>query len=257
MPKPWPELVAAAVWDLPAKELSGLVYDARHDRVLAVGDTAATLVSAPWLGDRLGDWAEIDLRHAGVAAEDSQLEAVGIGPDGAVIVATESPATLFVLDDEGGCRRRIEVSAVAGAADLVGDNSSIEGLAASFSGGLLVAREKRPVLLADLRLDEPAEVVGRWALAGELADALEDVSDLERSAHGLWLLSDESATLALVTAMPTQGQPLDTGRIARLPDLDGKPEGLAVLPDGRLLVGLDRKRARDNLVLLDPTPFTP
>jgi hypothetical protein len=251
VPKPWPELVARSVWDLPAKELSGLVYETRHERILAVGDSAATLLSAPWLGDRLGEWTEVDLRPAGVSGKGSQLEAVGIGPDGSVIVATESPATLFFLDDEGGCQRRIDLTAVAGAGDLVGGGSSIEGMAASFSGGLLLAREKRPVLLADLRPDGRGEVVASWPLGGELADALEDVSDLERSTHGLWLLSDQSATIARITAMPPPGEPLTAGRIARLPDLDGKPEGLAVLPDGKLLVGLDRKRARDNLVLLE------
>ena len=38
----------------------------------------------------------------------------------------------------------------------------------------------------------------------------------------------------------------------RLGDLDGKPEGLAFSALGRAVVGLDTRKARRNLVLLDP-----
>jgi hypothetical protein len=103
--------VARDVWDVPAKKLSGLVYNPGQERILAVGDTVASLLRAPWLGDRPGEWTEIDLTAVGVPAEDSPLEAVGIGPDGSVVVATEAPAALFVLDGDGGGRRRIDLSA--------------------------------------------------------------------------------------------------------------------------------------------------
>jgi hypothetical protein len=38
----------------------------------------------------------------------------------------------------------------------------------------------------------------------------------------------------------------------RLADLDGKPEGLAFTARGRAIVGLDMRKPRRNLVLLDP-----
>jgi hypothetical protein len=38
----------------------------------------------------------------------------------------------------------------------------------------------------------------------------------------------------------------------RLGDLDGKPEGLAFTARGRAIVGLDMRKPRQNLVLLDP-----
>ena len=37
-----------------------------------------------------------------------------------------------------------------------------------------------------------------------------------------------------------------------LPTLDGKPEGLALTRNGRVIVALDTKRAKENLVLLEP-----
>jgi hypothetical protein len=37
-----------------------------------------------------------------------------------------------------------------------------------------------------------------------------------------------------------------------LGDLDGKPEGLAFTADGRAVVGLDTRKPRRNLVLLEP-----
>ena len=38
----------------------------------------------------------------------------------------------------------------------------------------------------------------------------------------------------------------------RLGDLDGKPEGLAFTAQGRAIVGLDTRKRRRNLVLLEP-----
>jgi hypothetical protein len=38
----------------------------------------------------------------------------------------------------------------------------------------------------------------------------------------------------------------------RLSDLNGKPEGLAFTPQGRAIVGLDTRKPRRNLVLLEP-----
>ena len=39
----------------------------------------------------------------------------------------------------------------------------------------------------------------------------------------------------------------------RLGDLDGKPKGLTFTAQGRAIVGLDTRKPRQNLVLLEPT----
>ena len=38
----------------------------------------------------------------------------------------------------------------------------------------------------------------------------------------------------------------------RLRDLDGKPEGLTFTAQGRAIIGLDTRKPRRNLVLLEP-----
>jgi hypothetical protein len=43
----------------------------------------------------------------------------------------------------------------------------------------------------------------------------------------------------------------------RLGDLDGKPEGLAFTAQGHAVVGLDTRKPRRNLVLLEPAVAQP
>ena len=51
----------------------------------------------------------------------------------------------------------------------------------------------------------------------------------------------------------TASRPFSTALTTwRLPHLDGKPEGLAFTPNGRAIVALDTRKARHNLILLEP-----
>jgi hypothetical protein len=86
-----------------------------------------------------------------------------------------------------------------------------------------------------------------------LAKACADFSDLEIGPDGyLYLLSDKSSTIARMDDLPAGG---GTARLLEawpLGDLDGKPEGLAFSPEGLAIVGLDTRKPRRNLVLLEP-----
>ena len=60
--------------------------------------------------------------------------------------------------------------------------------------------------------------------------------------------------MARIVGMPPAAKPLE-GVISatagwRLTGLRGKPEGIAVLPDGDVLIACDRKKARGNLFLV-------
>ncbi|MGB8550069.1 MAG: hypothetical protein WCD82_17985, partial [Xanthobacteraceae bacterium] len=80
-----------------------------------------------------------------------------------------------------------------------------------------------------------------------------DFSDLEIGPDGcLYLLSDKSATIARLDDLPAGGGTAALIDAWRLGDLDGKPEGLAFTAHGRAIVGLDTRKPRRNLVLLEP-----
>ena len=68
----------------------------------------------------------------------------------------------------------------------------------------------------------------------------------------LYLLSDKSGSIARLTDLPPSGGTVAASATWRLGELKGKPEGLAFTPNGRALVGLDTRKARHNLVLLEP-----
>ena len=69
------------------------------------------------------------------------------------------------------------------------------------------------------------------------------------------------ASICSVTSLPRFAQlddlPAEGGTASlleawRLGDLDGKPEGFAFTAEGRAVVGLDTRKPRRNLVLLEP-----
>ena len=61
-----------------------------------------------------------------------------------------------------------------------------------------------------------------------------------------------SFTIARLDDLPAGGGTAALLDARRLGDLDGKPEGLAFTARGRAIVGLDMRKPRRNLVLLDP-----
>jgi len=93
-----------------------------------------------------------------------------------------------------------------------------------------------------------------WLPGKRLAKTCADFSDLEIGPDGyLYLLSDKSSTIARLDDLPAGGGTAALLDSWRLGDLDGKPEGLAFTAQGRAIVGLDTRRPRQNLVLLEPT----
>jgi hypothetical protein len=92
-----------------------------------------------------------------------------------------------------------------------------------------------------------------WLPDKTLAKTCADFSDLEIGPDGyLYLLSDKSSTIARLDDLPAGGGTAALLDARRLGDLDGKPEGLAFTAQGRAIVGLDVRKPRRNLVLLDP-----
>ena len=92
-----------------------------------------------------------------------------------------------------------------------------------------------------------------WLPDKTLAKTCADFSDLEIGPDGyLYLLSDKSSTLARLEGLPAGGGTAALLDAWRLRDLDGKPEGLTFTAQGRAIIGLDTRKPRRNLVLLEP-----
>src|SRR5262249_40848606 len=92
-----------------------------------------------------------------------------------------------------------------------------------------------------------------WLPDKTLAKTCADFSDLEIGPDGyLYLLSDKSFTIARLDNLPAGGGAAALLDAWQLDDLDGKPEGLAFTAEGRAIVGLDTRKPRRNLVLLEP-----
>jgi sugar lactone lactonase YvrE len=86
-----------------------------------------------------------------------------------------------------------------------------------------------------------------------LRRACADFSDLEVGPDGhLYVLSDKSDSIARLSDLLPGTADVTALATWRLGDLHGKPEGLAFTPNGRALVVLDTKQARENMVLLEP-----
>jgi hypothetical protein len=158
------------------------------------------------------------------------------------------------------------------------EGSRGEGAVLLPSGHLLIAKEKKPAALIEFGpphsrsrgLARGGALAGgkRWsirkghhrfvALATWLPDkglakTCADFSDLEIGPDGcLYLLSDKSSTIARLDDLPAGGGAASLLDAWPLGDLDGKPEGLAFTAKGRAIVGLDTRKARRNLVLLEP-----
>jgi hypothetical protein len=161
--------------------------------------------------------------------------------------------------------------------------SRAEGAVLLPGGRLLVAKEKDPAALIEFGPpgatsegltrggalpdgatwpiepgDHRYQPLAVWRASELLGDVCEDFSDLEVGPDGrLYLLSDQSATVARLDELPPGGGAASLTAWWKLDDLDAKPEGLAFTASGCALVALDKRKARQNLVLLEPaiSPF--
>jgi uncharacterized protein YjiK len=121
------------------------------------------------------------------------------------------------------------------------------------NGELVLAKEKRPsaLLLGTLR-GTTAVLERHWSLSHELADVMEDVSDVTFGPDGrVYLLSDRSSVIVRVSEGWERAEEIGADAVWELPEPITKAEGLVILPDGRPMVAVDRKKAKDNLHLME------
>jgi hypothetical protein len=289
-------LRAARVVDVPLREVSGICLrrgPKGRMSLVAIGDHKAKLA---WLALPAPDDGPLDWQTANVAKlpgsslpqSDPQIEAVCADGLGRILLLQESPPRAELVDIE---KRHVVTEIdliVEGKGDLAQswsdpDGSRGEGAVLLAGGHLLVAKEKKPAVLVEFgpRGDRPhgwtkgaALTQGaRWPVKGgrqefvalatwipdrALAKACEDFSDMEIGPDGrLYLLSDKSATIARLDDLPPKSGSATCTAVWQLEDLGGKPEGLSFDAGGRAVVALDKRKARNNLALLEPAIAKP
>lgn len=167
------------------------------------------------------------------------------------------------------------------------DGSHTEGVVLLRDGHLLVIKEKDPSALIEFgpesdrplgfqadRWLEPGQAwlpdpgdreltaLAAWYPDESLADECPDLSDAEPAATRLALLSDQGSAVALVPGQPPAEDPFD-GRfgadlVIRVKKIANKPEGIALLPGGDVLIACDRKsKKKDNLFVVPKPVWEP
>ena len=256
--------------------------------IVAVGDHAAKVA---WFSLPRNDEGRIIWYTNNIAKllgsllpkRDSQIEAVCAAGPGRVLLLQETPPRAELIDLKGPkvvASIDLVVEGRAGIAQAWSHpkGSRGEGMALLPGGHLLIAKEKKPAALIEFG---PAKSRSRGLVCGgalpdgkrwpikeghhrfvalavwfpdqTLARNCADFSDLEIGPDGhLYLLSDKSATIARLDDLPAGGGTVALRDVWKLGDVDGKPEGLAFTPRGRAIIGLDTRKPRRNLILLEP-----
>ncbi|MEI6254251.1 MAG: hypothetical protein WCP30_15760, partial [Mycobacteriaceae bacterium] len=274
-----PKLKVLDVADVPLREVSGLAL--RGGQLLAVGDHDPVVFSAvlePWpLRWQGTDLAELDLPEGGV-----QFEALEPAGEHTVLVLQEQPARVLHID--------LARPALVGTLLLdvpeghrlreawLGDRSSRgESLLLAQGGHLLVVKEKDPPAILEFGPpgdapvgwrrgvapvppapgDAALTVLATWWLGEEMQEHLPDISDATVGPDGrLYLLSDKGSAIArLPDLLDPQGGTVEPVAVWRIAGKPQNPEGLVILADGTVLVGLDTKSPRRNLLRLQPLPL--
>jgi hypothetical protein len=280
------------VVDVPLEEVSGICSRrSKSGRVhlIAVGDRLAKIA---WFFPPSSDEGRIDWQTRNIAElsgsmlpeHDPQIEAVCADGLGRILLLQETPPRVELIDPKA----LKVVASIDLAVDGCGDiaqawsdpkGSRGEGMVLLPGGHLLVAKEKKPAALIEFGPSGSRSrglVRGGGALAdGErwpikkghhqfvslavwlpdkaLAKTCADFSEIAIGPDGcLYLLSDKSSTIARLDDLQPGGGAASLLDAWRLGDLDGKPEGLAFTAQGRAIVGLDTRKSRRNLVLLEP-----
>jgi hypothetical protein len=285
------ELRVRRVVDVPLREVSGICLRRSTNgrmSLIAVGDRVATIA---WFSQPRSDEGRIDwhtnnigkLSGSMLPRDDPQVEAICADGLGRVLILQETPPRAELIDPKASKVVASIDLAVEGRGEVARawsdpNGSRAEGMALLPGGHLLVANEKKPA--AFIEFGPPQSRSQGLAHGGALADGARwpiqeghhrfvalaiwlpnktlaktcaDFSDLEIGPDGyLYLLSDESSTIARLDDLPAGGGTAALLDAWRLGDLGGKPEGLTFTPQGRAIVGLDTRKPRRNLVLLEP-----
>jgi hypothetical protein len=279
------------VVDVPLREVSGIcLRRGQNGRtfLIAVGDRVAKIA---WFSQPSSDGGQIDWHTSNIAKlsgsmlpkHDPQIEAVCADGLGRVLLLQETPPRVELIDPEA---LKVVASidlAVEGRGEIARawsdpKGSRGEGTVLLPGGHLLVAKEKKPAAFIEFgpphsrsrglvrggaladgerwpikRGHHRFVALAIWRPDKTLAKTCADFSDLEIGPDGcLYLLSDKSSTIARLDDLPAGGGTAALLDAWRLGDLDGKPEGLAFTAQGRAIVGLDTRKPRRNLVLLEP-----
>jgi hypothetical protein len=262
------ELQVLRVLDVPLREVSGIcLRRSRNGRMslIAVGDRIAKIA---WFSLSRSDGSRIDWHTKSIAKlsgselpkHDPQIEAVCADGGGRVLLLQETPPRVELIDTKA-----LETVAsidlvVEGRGEFARAWSDPNGSRGEFGppdsrsrglarGGALPDGARWPIGKGRHRF----VALAIWRPDKTLARTCADFSDLEIGPDGhLYLLSDKSSTIARLDDLPAGGGTASLIDAWHLGDLDGKPEGLAFTPQGRPIVGLDRRKARRNLVLLEP-----
>ncbi len=254
---------------VPVSELSGLGVRRLSGggvEVLAVSDEANELVAIP-LGPKgleVGSLRRIPMplpKNEG----GSEFEGVAVGADGLVHVLVERGAIAsfrFVKDVAFLVSERViefpedHPLAKAWQSD---ENARAEGLAL-VGDRVFIVKQEAPVALIEL------EDLGRTLRAGRSwkLDGLEDASDIAVGEGGLYVIGAKTGMVCLLSVPSPEMGPatreqgsLDCLKRWDLPGVLGNGkvrwEGIAILPDGRTLAGIDRKKTDSpNLAILRP-----
>jgi hypothetical protein len=277
--------------DVPLREVSGICLRVDADGALglvAVGDRAAVAV---WCVQPDDDLADLTWQTAGadrvrgteLPAEDPNIEAICADGAGRILILQEWPSRAELIDPVA---HRVVASValeVPGRDELARSwadpaGSHGEGAVLLPNGHLLVAKEKDPAALIEFGPPgasatglsrggslaagaawpiEPGHhryvALATWRPVKALLKACADFSALQIGPDGhLYLLSDQSGSIARLTDLEPAVGEVAASAVWRLGHVDGKPEGLAFTPNGRALVALDTRDARQNLVLFEP-----
>jgi len=251
---------------VPLSELSGLALrtlPGGAQELLAVGDEERTIVAMPI---EAGAPNPAKARRIALpmpeVAGGSELEGITVDDDGHVWVLVER-GEIFVFALEGDRATELWRKPIVflpghplAAAWEADSNARAEGLAL-VGKRILIVKQASPAALIELIVEPERLVAGQ---AHELSQ-MEDASDLERVGDELFIIGARSA---LICAVPIPGQKgpgtsaaLDCRRTWPLPANLGKGktqwEGLAVMSDGRVVVGVDRKKFdRPNIAVIPP-----
>jgi hypothetical protein len=274
-----PKLAVRDIGDVPLREVSGLAR--RGVQLMAGGDHDPALFTAD-LEQWPLQWRGTDLAGLGLPEGGIQFEAVLPVDDGVVLVLQEQPARILQLDPSGPTLAGTLMLEIPEGHPLheawVGDRSSRgESLVLAGNGHLLVIKEKDPAAILEFGPagdtaagwrrggltssppigDATLTVLAIWLLSADLAALLPDISDATVGPDGrLYVLSDQGSAIArLPDVLEPDGGPVDAVAAWRIAGKPEHAEGLVILKDGTVLVGLDTKSPKRNLLRLDPLPM--